>query len=181
MERSGVWRDVPGYFLFWLRIGRIVERALARGQNLPKSRASLLRKSVRIGGDIAKPARDFLNAGLRRERHEDLRVDRCVVRLALQNNFLAQFFAGTKAGVDDWNLVVALVRQADQVMRKIGDLDRIAHVQHEDVTVVSERGCLEDERNRLRRPNEIPRRFGMRDRDRSSRRDLFHEEGNDAA
>ena len=59
---------------------------------------------------------------------------------------LVELLARAKAGVDDLDVLIRFVAgHTDQVAGQGVDLDRCAHVEHEDLAAVCVRACLKDE------------------------------------
>src|SRR6266540_6510816 len=109
--------------------------ALTFGDEILESGAGTRNEIGRIGDHLAQPLGDCMGAGLRSNGHENLRVKCRVARLTFQSDLLGQFFARPQAGVRNRDLVFILVGETNEIARQISDLDRFAHVQHEDLSV----------------------------------------------
>ena len=113
-------------------------------------------------------------------------MDQLVLRI-LQSLFFHQklfvkLFAGTQAGVDDRDIHIRLIAgQADQVAGHGVDLDRLAHIEHEDLAALGVIAGLQDERNRFGNRHKETRDVGMCDRHRAALRDLLLKERDHAA
>ena len=72
-------------------------------------------------------------------------------------------------------------REQDQVAGQVDDLDRLAHVEHEDLTAAAHGGGLQDELDGFGDGHEVAAHLGMGDGDRTAGGDLLLEDGDDAA
>ena len=69
----------------------------------------------------------------------------------------------------------------DQLMCKIDDSQRLAHIEHKDFTATGHHGSLKDELAGIRNGGEIAAHFGMRYGERTARGNLFLENRDNAA
>ncbi len=92
---------------------------------------------------------------------------------------LVQFFTGAQAGVVDGDIPVwallgthAEAGQVNQLFSKLGDLDRLAHIQHKHIATLPHRAGLDHQLRRLRNGHEITGDLRMRHRHRPARANL---------
>src|SRR5256885_12737602 len=123
----------------------IFELALAFRDQLLERRARIVKHGLRITDRLTEPSRDELRCRLRRRSHENLRMKRGIVGLPLQNDFLEQLLAGSKASENDLNFFFRMVGQADEIASEIDDFDRLSHVEHEDLSIVAKRRRLQNQ------------------------------------
>ena len=130
---------------------------------------------------------DIAEEGLLVERDGVADVDQLVqslfaAALAVEQQLLVQFFARAQAGILDLDVLVRLIAgKADQVARKVDDLDRPAHVEDEDLAALRHAAGLDDEAGGLRDRHEIPHDVRVRDGDGPALGDLLLEKRNHAA
>ena len=118
------------------------------------------------------------------ERDRTSNVDEIVLRFLEaflgHELFLIQLLARAQAGVLDLDIAVRRVSgQADQVSGQRVDLDRLTHVEHEDLAAVCVSARLKHQADRLRDRHKIADDIGMGDRYRAALRDLLLEERDD--
>ena len=102
--------------------------------------------------------------------------------LLLHEQLLVELLAGAQAGVLDGDVHVGLVAgQADQVPGHVVDLDRLAHVQHEDLTALGVVARLEHQADGFGDGHEVADDPGVRDGDGAAGLDLLLEQGDDGA
>src|SRR5688572_28580656 len=81
-----------------------------------------------------------------RRSEEDLAVRRALVALVLVEELLEELLAGPEARVDDLDLAAGLLaREPDHLLGEVADLDRLAHVEREDLAALPEHRGLHDE------------------------------------
>ena len=86
------------------------------------------------------------------------------------------------SGVDDLDVLIRFVAgHTDQVAGQGVDLDRCAHVEHEDLAAVCVRACLKDEADCLRNCHEIADDVRMGDGDWTACLDLLLEKRDDGS
>src|SRR5437867_4180755 len=95
--------------------------------------------------------------------------------------FFEELLPLAQAGKFYFDICFGKAREPDHVSRKIDDLHRLAHVEHEELAAFSHEGSLQHELRGLRNRHEIPRDVRMRDRQRSTAGDLLADFRNDAA
>jgi len=129
-----------------------------------------LKESRQFGGESVVPCNeDFLEPGGFRA-------------FLGSEKFLEEFFPRADAREDDVDVCAGLeARKTDEVRCQVDDLDRLAHVEHEDGTVPLHAPRLEDELGRLGDGHEVPGHLRVGDGDGAAPADLFLEGGDDAA
>ncbi len=95
---------------------------------------------------------------------------------------LEQLFAFAQAGVDDLDVLSRkLAGEADHLFGEIADLDRLAHVEREDLPALPQGGRLQDQLAGLRNGHEVAADFRMGHGDRATLTDLLAEQRHHAA
>ncbi len=103
-------------------------------------------------------------------------------QLLFVKQFLEQLFARAQAGEHDLDVAARLAaRQPDHLLRQIGDLDRLTHVQHEDLAALAHRTRLQDQLAGLGDGHEVADHLRVRDGDRAAGADLLAEQRYHAA
>lgn len=88
-----------------------------------------------------------------------------VHRLKVQTELLEHLFARPETGVDDLDIDVRFQSgQTDQVAGQVDDLDRLAHVEHEDLAAPGQGASLDDQAGRFGDRHEIARDLRVGDR-----------------
>ena len=97
-----------------------------------------------------------------------------------------EFLGGPQPRVLDFNVTVWIffrphrqARQVDHASREVCDLDRLTHVQHEDVPADCHGAGLQHELRCLGNGHEVTDDVRMRDRDRTATANLLAEQGHD--
>ena len=91
-------------------------------------------------------------------------------------------FAGPEAGEDDLHVGArALAHKSDELVGKIDDLDRFAHVEDEDLAALAYGRGFQYELGRFGDKHKVARHVRVRDGDGTALYDLLPEEGKDAA
>jgi len=106
--------------------------------------------------------------------------------IGADQQFLIELLARAQPGVDDGDLAIGMSvvahlepAQADHQARKVVDLDRLAHVEHEHVAAACHGAGLQHQFGGLRDRHEVAHDFRMRDGDRTACLDLLAEAAND--
>src|SRR5207237_3601053 len=102
----------------------------------------------------------------------DLRVGRRDDRVGCPPELLVELLAGSRADEVDADLGGVLTREADHLLGELDDLDRLAHVEDEDVALAADRAGLDHKRRRLGDRHEEAGHLRMRDRERAALLDL---------
>src|SRR6185437_16131011 len=85
--------------------------------------------------------------------------------LLVKEHLLVQLLARPDAGELNVDVLAWLeAAEPDEIRGQVDDLDRLAHVQHEDLAAKSERARLEDQLYRLRDRHEVAAHLGVGDR-----------------
>src|SRR4029077_9038977 len=77
-------------------------------------------------------------------------------------NLFVQFFAFSQTRETDTYFPLRLARNPDQGMRQVHNSDWLPHVEHQRVTSITNRKCLENQRNRFACGHKKSFDFGMR-------------------
>src|SRR5690348_12559175 len=101
--------------------------------------------------------------------------------LAVREQLLVELLSGAEAGELDPDVVRAQSGKPDHVARQVEDLDGFAHLQHEDLAVVSHQARLEHELRGLGDQHEITGNLRVSYRERAAAGDLLAKLGDDAA
>ena len=104
------------------------------------------------------------------------RMIRPQVVLALAEPVLEQLLSRAQPGEHDVHLATAA---GGHPPRHVGDPHRFAHVEHEGLPAAADRGCLQDEMDRLVGQHEVTADLGVGHRDRTARGHLRRQGGED--
>ncbi len=117
---------------------------------------------------------------LQRRADEDLAVVGLAQTFLVHQDLLVELLAGAQSGELDLDIPVRdEAGQLDEVLGEVKDLDRVAHVEHEDIAAVAH-GCrLDDKAHSLRDRHEIAHNVRVRHRDGTARQNLILEQRND--
>ena len=108
---------------------------------------------------------------------EDLVIVRFAQTFLFHQQLFVQFFAGTKPGELDLDVLIGRVaHHLDHVLGERDDLDRFAHVEHEDLAAVRVCARLEHEADRLGYRHKVSDDLGVSDGDGSALFDLLFEQ-----
>src|SRR6266850_3359588 len=112
----------------------------------------------------------------------DLGVTSCRDMLPLIAEFFEQLFARAESSELDLNILIGRkTGDFDQLPRQVHDLDRLAHVQGEDLTAESQGSALQHEPDGFRNGHEIAHDIRMSDFDRPTGGNLLVENRHDTA
>src|SRR6267378_7210993 len=100
--------------------------------------------------------------------------------LVSEERLLEQALARSYAGVADLDVTPHLKsREADQVRGQVNNADRLAHIEHEDLSAATQGARLQHQLDGLRYGHEVAAHLGMRDRERAAGADLAEEDRDD--